>query len=259
MSKLNVLDIFSGLGGFSLGLEKTGGFETVAFCEIDSYCRRVLAKHWPEVPIYEDVRELTGERLAADGHGVDAICGGFPCQDVSIANVVGQGLAGSRSGLWFEYARLIGEIRPRYVLIENVAELLARGMGDVLGSLAALRYDAEWRVLRGVDVGLPYIGERVWIVATPCGQGREGRFEYLRSLGIEATPPAERRNKALRARRALDSYLSRLRADHGLSVTMERRRLHGIGNAVSPKIPELIGKAILESVNPNPIYRTRRG
>lgn len=249
MTKLKVLDLFSGIGGFSLGLERTGGFETVAFCEIDPFCRRVLAKHWPGVPIYEDVRKLTGGRLAADGIGVDVICGGFPCQDVSIANVEGEGLDGDRSGLWFEYARLIGEIRPRLVVIENVAELLNRGMGRVLGSLASLGFDAEWRVLRGIDVGLPFIGERVWIVATPRGSGREGRFEYLRSLGIEATPPAERRNKALRARRSLDAYLSRIREDYGLSVTMERRRLHGLGNAVVPQIPELIGKAILSTLH----------
>lgn len=79
---LRVLSLFAGIGGFDLGLERTGGFKTVAFCEIDPFCRRVLAKHWPEVPCYDDVRELTAERLAADGIAVDVICGGFPCQDV---------------------------------------------------------------------------------------------------------------------------------------------------------------------------------
>lgn len=251
MKKLRVLDIFSGIGGFSLGLERSGGFETVAFCEIEPYCRRVLKKHWPDVPCYEDVRELTAELLRRDGIEPDAICGGFPCQDVSIANVGGKGLDGERSGLWREYARLIGELRPRVVIIENVAELLARGMERVLGSLAAIGYDAEWRVLRGLDVGLPFIGERVWIVATPQRQGRERRFEYLRSLGIEATPSAERRNAALGARRALDADLSRLRKDHGLSVAMERRRLHALGNAVVPQIPELIGKAIMQAEGVN--------
>src|ERR1700748_2861524 len=85
MSKLKVLDLFSGIGGFSLGLERTGGFQTVAFCEIEPFCRRVLAKHWPSVPCYDDVRTLTAERLRADGISVDAICGGFPCQDASVA------------------------------------------------------------------------------------------------------------------------------------------------------------------------------
>src|SRR3954464_4679956 len=91
-----LLDLFSGIGGFSLGLERTGGFKTIAFCEIEPFCRKVLAKHWPEVPIYHDVRGLTAKRLAADGIGVDAICGGFPCQDISVAGK-GAGMAGERS------------------------------------------------------------------------------------------------------------------------------------------------------------------
>lgn len=242
---MRVLDLFSGIGGFSLGLERAG-MKTVAFCEIEPFCQRVLRKHWPEVPIYDDVRKLSADALRRDGIAVDVICGGFPCQDVSIANVAGKGLGGDRSGLWFEYHRIIREIRPRYVLIENVAELLNRGMGDVLGSLAQVGFDAEWRVLRGLDVGLPFIGERVWIVATPCGEGRERRFEYLRSLGIEATPPAERRDKAIRARCELEADLHCIRADDGLSVSMERRRIHALGNAVVPQIPELIGRSILQ-------------
>ena len=246
MEKLKVLDLFSGIGGFSLGLEGPGGFETVAFCEIEEFPRRVLKKHWPEVPCYHDVRTLTADVLRRDGISVDVICGGFPCQDVSIANAAGKGLDGDRSGLWFEYARLVRELRPAFVLVENVAELLGRGMGRVLGALADIGYDAEWRVLRGLDVGLPFIGERVWIVASPASKGRQGRFQYLGSLSIEATPSTERRNQAVRARHQLEAHLHGLRVDDGLSVTMERRRLHGLGNAVVPQIPELIGRAILE-------------
>src|SRR5690554_7851105 len=119
MGKLKVLDLFSGIGGFSLGLERTGGFETVAFCEIEPFPRRVLAKHWPEVPCYDDVRELTAARLAADGISVDVICGGFPCQDISSSGAKA-GLEGKRSGLWIEYCRLIGELRPAYTVVENV-------------------------------------------------------------------------------------------------------------------------------------------
>lgn len=113
---LRVLDLFSGIGGFSLGLEKTGGFRTVAFCEIEAYPRRVLARHWPGVPIYDDVRSLSSQHLTADGVGpVDVICGGFPCQDISLAGR-GAGIDGERSGLWREYARLVGELRPAYVV-----------------------------------------------------------------------------------------------------------------------------------------------
>lgn len=141
--QLAVLDLFSGIGGFSLGLERTGGFRTVAFCEIDPFCRRVLAKHWPEVPCYEDVRTLTADTLARDGITVDVICGGFPCQDLSFAGKRA-GLEGDRSGLWGEYARIIREVRPQFVIVENVPGLLSLGLGDVLGDLAAGGYDAVW-------------------------------------------------------------------------------------------------------------------
>ncbi len=239
---MNVLDLFSGIGGFSLGLERAG-MRTVAFCEIDPWCQAVLSENWPHVPIHKDITALRG----SDVGPVDLICGGFPCQDVSISNVTGAGLDGARSGLWFEYARIIGELRPRFVIVENVAELLNRGMGRVLGALADLGYDAEWRVLRGLDVGLPFIRERIWIVAEPQRQGRQRRFQYLSSLGIEATPSTERRLQAVRARSELEAYCHGLRADDGLSVTMERRRIHGLGNAVVPQIPEIIGRAIMKA------------
>src|SRR4051812_11985953 len=113
---MNVLDLFSGIGGFSLGLERAG-FKTVAFCEIDPFCRRILEKHWPHVPCYDDVKTLTADRLAADGIAPDVICGGFPCQDLSLAQGASRaGLDGERSGLWSEYARIIREVRPRYVI-----------------------------------------------------------------------------------------------------------------------------------------------
>ena len=186
---MRVLDLFSGIGGFSLGLERAG-MQTVAFCEIDPYCRKVLTKHWPDVPVYDDVRTLTAARLVADaessgcrtgrtrrsnpsGEGqpiserplqIDVICGGFPCQDLSYAGK-GAGLKGERSGLWTEYARIIGEVRPRFVIVENVAALLSRGLGDVLGDLAALGYDAEWHCIPASAVGAPHRRDRVWIVA----------------------------------------------------------------------------------------------
>ena len=160
---MRVLDLFSGIGAFSLGLERAG-MTTAAFCEIDPYCRRVLAKHWPEVPCYDDVRSLTAERLRADGISVDVICGGFPCQDISVAGR-GAGISGERSGLWREFARIIGEVGPRYVLVENVAALLSRGLGDVLGDLAAFGYDAEWHCIPAAAVGAPHRRDRIWIMA----------------------------------------------------------------------------------------------
>lgn len=167
--KLKVLDLFSGIGGFSLGLERTGGFETVAFCEINSYCQRVLAKHWPSIICFDDVRKLNAHWLREAGiNTVDVICGGFPCQDISNAGKR-VGIGGERSGLWSEYARLIGELRPRFVIVENVAALLGRGLSRVLGDLAALGYDAEWHCIPASAIGAPHRRDRIWIIAHPQG------------------------------------------------------------------------------------------
>jgi DNA (cytosine-5)-methyltransferase 1 len=128
--------------------------------EIDPYCQRVLAKHWPSVRRWDDVRTFP----PAGEWGVDVICGGFPCQDISNAGKC-EGITGERSGLWTEYARIIRVLRPRYVVVENVAALLVRGMGTVLGDLAACGYDAEWKCVSAARVGAPHLRERVWIVA----------------------------------------------------------------------------------------------
>jgi len=172
--KPKLLDLFSGIGGFSLGLERAG-FETVAFCEIAPSPRHLLATHWPNVPCFEDITTLTAEMVGP----VDAICGGFPCQDISFAGK-GAGLAGERSGLWREYARLVRELRPRYVIVENVAALLGRGLGDVLGDLASLGYDAWWDCIPASAVGAPHRRDRLWIVAYPGGEQHEGYGDALR-------------------------------------------------------------------------------
>jgi len=180
MGKLRVLDLFSGIGGLTLGLDRTGGFETVAFCEIEQFPQKVLKKHWPEVPIYDDIKELTGQRLAADGITVDVITAGFPCQDISYAGK-GAGLAGERSGLFYEVARLIGELEPRFVILENVSALLTRGLSEVLGTLASIGYDAEWNCIPAAHVGAPHRRDRIWIVAYPCCRGiqRQGAVGSL--------------------------------------------------------------------------------
>jgi DNA (cytosine-5)-methyltransferase 1 len=161
---LKVLDLFSGIGGFSLGLERAG-MRTVAFCEIDPKCREILAKHWPNTPIHHDVTKLT----ATDIGPVDVICGGFPCQDISLAGK-GVGIEGERSGLWRDYARIIGELRPRYVVVENVAALLGRGLDRVLGDLAAFGFDAEWHCIPASAVGAHHRRDRLWIVANSASE-----------------------------------------------------------------------------------------
>jgi DNA (cytosine-5)-methyltransferase 1 len=162
MRKLTVGSLFAGIGGIDLGLERTGGFETVWQVEIDDYARRVLAKHWPNVRRWDDVRTFPPE--PAEEWRCDVICGGFPCQDISDAGSK-LGLSGKRSGLWREFARIIRVLRPLYVVVENVAALLDRGIGDVLGDLATIGYDAEWEVLSACAFGAPHTRERVFIIA----------------------------------------------------------------------------------------------
>lgn len=242
MKKLKVLDLFSGIGGFSLGLERTGGFETKAFCEIDPFCRRVLAKHWPDVPCFEDVTTLRGESVGP----VDVICGGFPCQDISYAGP-GDGLAGRRSGLWFEYARLVGELGPKVVVVENVAALLDRGMDAVLGTLSDLRYDAEWDTVSACSVGHPHMRRRVFIVAYAHSfDGRERvRHSLARAFRSLQTGDGFASARA-RSRARLENPSELYGGANGLPHGMDRN--HAIGNAIVPAIPELIGNAILESM-----------
>jgi DNA (cytosine-5)-methyltransferase 1 len=153
---LTVGSLFAGIGGFDLGLERAG-MRIAWQSEIDPYASAVLRKHWPDVPNLGDIRNIRNPPA------VDVLCGGFPCQDISFAGK-GAGLAGERSGLWREYARIIGEVRPKYVLVENVAALLARGLGDVLGNLAALGFDAEWHCIPASAVGAPHRRDRLWII-----------------------------------------------------------------------------------------------
>ncbi|WP_439538706.1 DNA cytosine methyltransferase [Sphingomonas sp.] len=241
MNKFKLLDLFSGIGGFSLGLERTGGFETVAFCEFDKEAQATLRARYPGTPIYDDVRELTADQLRADGIHPTAICGGFPCQDVSLAGG-GAGLDGARSGLWSEYARLVDELRPSFVLVENVAALLGRGLGRVLGDLASLGYDAEWHCIPASYAGARQLRDRVWIVAYPQCHGFQGwptvtqawcsqsRAEQLAGL---VQPCAWPTVSGARDRGT----------GHGIPRGIHRNKQ--LGNAVVPQIPELIGNAIL--------------
>ena len=204
---MRVLDLFSGIGGFSLGLERAG-MRTVAFCEIDPFCRAVLAKHWPGVPCHGDVTTRVFEEGEAD-----VVVGGFPCQDISFAGR-GAGLSGTRSGLYRELMRAIRVVRPRYAIVENVAALLSRGLGTVLGDLAEGGYDAEWDCVPACAVGAPHERDRVWIVAHAdskrCGEAGEFRHQPFQiSAGRAETGTADAegiRCRQGRARRLPDSF-----------------------------------------------------
>ena len=179
---MNELALFAGAGGGILGGKRLG-WRTVCAVEIDPYCRSVLLARQrdgmlPHFPIWDDVRTFDGQPWR--GH-IDVISGGFPCQDISAAGK-GAGLAGARSGLWAEFARIIGEIRPRFAFIENSPLLRCRGLVTVLQDLARLGYDARWGVLGADDVGAPHRRKRMWIVATNA-ECQQVRYESRRSSG----------------------------------------------------------------------------
>jgi DNA (cytosine-5)-methyltransferase 1 len=245
--EMRVLDLFSGIGGFSLGLERAG-MRTVAFCEIDPFCRRVLAKHWPDVRCYGDVRTVTGAQLAADGIAADVICGGFPCQDISKAGK-GAGIDGERSGLWREFCRLVGELRPSFVIVENVATLLGRGLGRILGDLAEIGFDAEWHSISAADIGAPHVRSRIWIVAYPIGQRlarQHGQGQSARDTGGSHNDSPWPVVSAVDAKNWLpEPALGRMA--HGIAHWLVRSQLSTLGNAVVPQIPEIIGRAIMST------------
>lgn len=178
---MNELALFAGSGGGILGAQLLE-WRTVCAVERDAYSAQVLAQRQNDgllepFPIWSDVSSFDGRPWRGI---VDVISGGFPCQDISIAGK-GAGIEGERSGLWTQMARIIGEVRPRFVLVENSPALTARGLGRVLGDLAALRYDAEWGVLSAADVKAPHKRERLWIVAYASGIGHGVEIEAVRT------------------------------------------------------------------------------
>jgi len=270
--KLKVLDLFSGIGGFSLGLERTGGFETVAFCEIDPECRAELRRLWPGVPIYEDVTTMDFSEITAD-----VVTGGFPCQDISVAGM-GAGLDGVQSGLWSEIVRALGVVRPKYAIFENSERLISgdsgRWLAAVLWNLAALRLDAEWHCISASYIGAPHERDRVFIIASDPSQAvRQRRFGLLFGWGqpcpSEITPDSAnndgiwqlepQRGIAHIRRWALhcaerywtetwDVKLAALRdMDDGISDRIYRAAALKFGNTVLPQFPEMLGRSILKA------------
>lgn len=236
---MTVGSLFAGIGGIELGLEWTGGFRTVWQVERNPYCLSVLAKHWPNATRFDDVHCVGAHNLQP----VDVICGGFPCQDVSLAKQDAEGLDGERSGLWREYARIVRELRPRYVLVENVAALRFRGLGVVLGQLAEIGYDAEWSTVSACAVGAPHPRERVFVLAYPNGERLPRRENG--SGGSESGARAAQQLPGLLPPSAwahvpepcLDGVA------HGLPGRVERTI--AIGNSVAPKVAEAAGRLIL--------------
>ncbi len=260
MPQLKVGSLFAGIGGIELGLEWTGGFETVWQVEIDEYARRVLEKHWPNVRRWDDVRTFPPEPV--DEWRCDLICGGFPCQDISNAGKRA-GLDGERSGLWTDYVRVVCALRPRYILVENVAALLERGMGRVLGDLAKSGYDAEWQVLPASAFGAPHQRERLFFVAQPreiLGQCRifhDGGDEIPRDPQWGAAKNIQSgrgwKRWLVEIASLVDGKISEsdfCRVDDGFPEDMDR--IACLGNAVVPQVAQWIGERILEANGRSP-------
>lgn len=242
VARMTVGSLFAGIGGFDLGFERAG-FEIKWQVEIDPFCRAVLAKHWPDVRRYEDVRTV-----GAELERVDVIVGGFPCQDISEAGKQAGIDSGERSGLWREMARIIRELRPSYVVVENVTALLYHDMGIVLGDLATFGYDAEWESLPASRFGAPIHRDRVWIVAYPAQELRL-RSVFPGHFNAEGDGQGFKRIWAMlsarRARGRPPANFLRIRADDGFSTRLDA--IAGLGNAVIPQATRWIAERIKEA------------
>jgi len=253
---LNELALFAGAGGGILG-GKLLGWKTVCAVEWDGYARDVLVSRQNDgtldpFPIWDDVCTFDGKAWRGR---VDVVSGGFPCQDISVAGN-GAGLAGERSGLWAQQARLIGELRPRYALVENVAALLGRGLDAVLGDLATLGYDAEWHCIPASAVGAPHRRDRAWVVAYPECQQRVCTVldanDGAQGTWIGAVAPRNedgvRPEMGTTVRSVPGQWLDKPHPERVVNgVSDWPHRLRALGNAVVPQIPELIGHAILQA------------
>jgi DNA (cytosine-5)-methyltransferase 1 len=237
---LTIGSLFSGIGGLELGLERAGLGPVIWQAESDPYARKVLAKHWPGVPIYEDVRDID-ERAPRP----DLICGGFPCQPVSL---VGHRRADAdERWLWPEFQRILARLRPRLAIIENVPGLLSRGMDAVLGGLAESGFDAEWSDLPACFVGTPHPRERLFIVAhtDQAGQPDDSWWPGSEAFARQWQLAVSRDWDDVRVAEwppepALDRVVD------GLPDAMDQ--LAGLGNAVVPQVSEWIGRRIVESL-----------
>ncbi len=225
---MRALDLFSGGGGFTRGLE-AAGFDVVAHSEIAEFPSAILAHHWPNTPNLGDVKN------AKYAGTVDLVCGGFPCQDISLANSGSMvGLAGQRSGLWSEFYKQIQRHNPTFVIIENSPVLRTKGLDRILSELSQIGYDAEWHCIPATAVDAPHSRDRLWVIAYPTGLGDrlpEGQILTGRHF-IEYTPWREAEPGVCRVADGL--------AD-------QKHRLALLGNAVVPQIPFVIGMAIKEA------------
>lgn len=218
--------LFAGIGGLDLGLERAG-LKCQWQVENDPYCIRVLTKHWPDIPRYGDVRELSGSTLEA----VDVICGGFPCQPISRAGR--RSAQGDSRWLWPEFARLVDEVRPRYVIVENVPPITKHGGAGVIADLASLGFDAKWSLIPATTVGAPHLRERFFLVAYTSGRRYQPQKEPL-CAGWQGSE--------FHSWWTTEPGMGRVA--HGIPSQMDRLRV--LGNAVVPQVAEVIGRWLVK-------------
>lgn len=241
--KLRILDTFSGIGGFSFAAERiVGGFETIQFVEWDPFCQKILNQHWPSVPIHGDIQTFKPIDFYAD-----VICGGFPCQDISVAGRQAGIKQGTRSGLFYELIRVIRLVRPKYVVLENVAAIIADGLDIVLKELAEAGYDCEWACIRASDLGACHRRDRWWLVAYPNSSGSQGfrRTSQLSEVGSKKPPRWSAGDAVLSP--AWRSHVSKpllFRGDDGLSNRVDR--IKALGNSVVPQVAAIPLRRVLQ-------------
>lgn len=245
MKPLRVIDTFSGIGGFTLAGEQLGGFETICFVEREPYCQRILKKHWSHIPIHDDIRTFEPEMGSAD-----VICGGFPCQDISLAGRQAGIREGTRSGLFYELMRVVCLVRPRFIVLENVSAILGNGLDAVLGELVKTGFDAEWACIPASAVGACHQRDRWWLVAYSNNSGSQGlrkKLELYQSSGeIPFTWCHQPRMPESNWRRFVSQPLLR-RGDDGLSHRVDR--LKALGNAVVPQVAQIPLARVLQLAN----------
>lgn len=231
---MRIGSLFSGLGLLDLGLEWASVGRTVWHVEADPFCRRILKKHWPNAAQHEDIRNVGAGELAP----VDVVCGGFPCQDVSSAGKK-RGIRGEKSWLWREYARVLGELRPRFAVIENSAALVHRGLDVVLRDLAVLGYDAEWSVVSACAVGAPHVRRRLFVLAHTDAYRKPA--STVDAEVADVPPDAGRSRRDWRG-----PFRGSVRVADGCAGGMDRARVRALGNAVVPQVAEVVGRRLLE-------------
>ena len=244
---MKVLSLFSGIGGLDLAAE-WAGMQTVAFCEIDDYACKVLEKRWPGVPIYRDVRELTAERLRQDGIEVDVIVGGFPCQDLSCAGKQA-GLEGERSGLWFEMLRIISELKPRWVVAENVRGAVNLALDVCRMGLEEEGYEVRAYVIPASATGATHKRERLFIVAY-SNNARNNSQKYCSDQDRKKVYKRQKEQPQFEPFRFnnVENWLMYYSAICGTNDGVPNRvdRLKCLGNSCSPQQAYPIFKAIME-------------